>query len=373
MGRRFHIATIFGIAIRLDLSWLLIVVLLTWSLAFAFSRDYPYLGWASRIAMGLTASVLLFVSVLAHELSHAVVALRHGISIRGITLFIFGGAAEMADEPPDAAAELKVALAGPAMSLALALGFLGLFSLGLGWVPPPLLGVVKYLALMNGILVAFNLVPGFPLDGGRVLRAALWGIWGNLRLATRTASAVGSGFGALIMLCGFLYVFPIGNVVGGIWYVFIGLFLRNAARVSYQQVLLRDWLRGLKARDLMQTGVVSISPETPLKEIVDELLLTTGNSEFPVVSGSRFVGMVGLKEIRSVPRRQWPYKTAGEVMKGDSERLSVSSDESAARLLSMVTHEEVVIPVLDEETLVGVVTGREMMRRLRLQIQLSRG
>ena len=230
IGRSFRVATIFGIPIKVDLSWLVIVVLLTATMAAAFSRDHPSLGWPSWFLMGLASAMLLFGSVLAHELSHALVALREGIGIRGITLFIFGGAAEMIEEPPNAKAELKVAVAGPAMSLALAVGFGSLYSVGLGWFHESVLGVVKYLALMNAILVAFNLVPGFPLDGGRVLRAVLWGIWGNLRYATRTASVVGSGFGVLIMLLGLVYVLPFGNLIGGIWYLFIGFFLRNAAR-----------------------------------------------------------------------------------------------------------------------------------------------
>jgi Zn-dependent protease len=315
IGRSFRVATILGIPVKVDVSWLVIVVLLTTTLAAAFSQEQPGLGWPTWLLMGFSASMLLFGSVLAHELSHAVVALRQGITIRGITLFIFGGAAEMVDEPPHARAELKVALAGPAMSLALAVGFGTVYSIGLGWFPESSLGVLWKLALMNGILVAFNLVPGFPLDGGRVLRAVLWGIWGDLRYATRTASVVGSGFGVLIMLLGLVYVLPFGNLIGGIWYLFIGLFLRNAARASYQQVLVKDVLRGVKAKDLMNREVISVSPEATLEEIVDRVLLPTGLANLPVVEGATLVGLLGLREIRGVDRSRWSQVRANEIMR----------------------------------------------------------
>ncbi|HLE21105.1 MAG TPA: site-2 protease family protein, partial [Vicinamibacteria bacterium] len=239
IGRSFRVASIFGIPIKVDVSWVVILFLLTATFAVNFSREHPSLGWPTWLSMGFALAGLLFGSVLAHELSHALIALREGISIRGITLFIFGGAAEMVDEPPHARAELKVALAGPVMSIALAIGFGGLYSVGLGWFPPAILGVVGHLAFMNGVLAAFNLVPGFPLDGGRVLRAVLWGIWGDLRFATRTASALGSGFGVLIILLGLVYILRYENLIGAVWYLFIGLFLRSAARASYQQILLR--------------------------------------------------------------------------------------------------------------------------------------
>jgi len=205
IGRGFLLGTVFGVPIRIDYSWLIIAALLTWSLSNAVGQEYPYLGQMSRILLGLSGALLLFGSVLAHELSHAVVALKNGVRIRGITLFIFGGAAEMIDEPETARSELAIAVAGPAMSLALALVFGALHYAGLGLAPLPLVDLADLLKRMNLLLVAFNLVPGFPLDGGRVLRAMLWGIWGKLSPATRAAAQVGSLFGALLVAGG-----PIG-------------------------------------------------------------------------------------------------------------------------------------------------------------------
>jgi CBS domain-containing protein len=276
----------------------------------------------------------------------------------------------LGDEPPNASAELNVALAGPAMSLALALLFFGIYSFGLGAVPSPIRGIAVHLARMNLILAIFNIIPGFPLDGGRVLRALLWGIWGDLRMATRTASALGSGFGSLIIFLGLLYVFPFGNLIGGVWFVFIGLFLRSAARASYQQILIRECLKGVKVGDVMDFHAVTVAASTRLEDIVHRIMLTSGLTEFPVVEGTRFLGMVGLREIRSVDRATWGHVTAGEVMESDISRNTVSSADEASRLLSRMTADEAMIPVVDGGNLVGVIHPRELMKRLRLRMEL---
>lgn len=372
IGRSFRVASIFGIPIKVDLSWVIVLFLLTSTFALNFSHEHSGLGWPTWFMMGLALTALLFGSVLAHELSHAVIALREGISIRGITLFIFGGAAEMADEPPHAGAELKVALAGPVMSVALAIGFAGLYAVGLGWFPPSVLGVVGHLAFMNGVLAAFNLVPGFPLDGGRVLRALLWGIWGDLRLATRTASVLGSGFGLLIMLLGLVYLLRYDNIIGAVWYLFIGVFLRRAARAGYQQVLLRDLLKGVKAGEVMSRQVVAVSSESTLDEIVSQVILPTGLVELPVVDGTRLVGQLGLAEIRSIDRARWKEVLAKEVMRADVLPLAVSPEDDATRLLSMAVRDDALIPVLDGERFVGVVTRLDLLRRLKLMMELPR-
>ncbi|HEX9726651.1 MAG TPA: site-2 protease family protein [Vicinamibacteria bacterium] len=372
IGQSFRVASIFGIPIKVDLSWVLVLFLLTSTFALNFSREHPGLGWSTWVTMGFALSALLFASVLAHELSHAVVAIREGISIRGITLFIFGGAAEMVDEPPHAGAELKVALAGPAMSVSLAIVFAGVYSIGLGWFPASVLGVVGHLAFMNGVLAAFNLVPGFPLDGGRVLRAALWGIWGDLRFATRTASVLGSGFGLLIMLLGLVYLVRFGNLIGAVWYLFIGVFLRRAARASYQQVLLRDLLKGVKAGDVMNRAVVAVSSESTLDEIVSQVILPSGLVKLPVVDGTRLVGQLGLAEIRSIDRARWKDVRAKDVMRSDGMPPAVSPQDEATRLLSMAVRDDALIPVVDGERFVGVVTRLDLLRRLKLMMELPR-
>lgn len=374
MGRPFRVARVLGIPIKVDISWLFVVLLLTASMALAYSRDFPYLGWGSRVSLGLVASLALFGSVLAHELAHAVVAIRYGIPIRGIVLFIFGGAAELGDEPPSAVAELNVAMAGPLMSLALAMGFTGLYTAGTGNLPASIMEVTKYLAFMNGILVAFNLVPGFPLDGGRVLRAVLWGIWGDLRLATRTASVVGSGFGLLIIFLGFLSIFLFEQLVGGIWYIFIGMFLRNAARGSYQHTLIKESMKGIKVRDVMDEDVVTVKPFVVLDDFVHSVMLTSGLTEVPVVDGASLRGFIGLKEVKTIDRARWRYVTVAEVMRPyNSEKAprSVSPDEEASRLFILAAGGEMLIPVVDGGGFVGVVSTQDLLRRIQLRVELK--
>ena len=277
IGRGIRIGAILGIPIRVDYSWTIIAVLLTAGMAVGLGQSFPYLGLSSRLLLGLSACLLLFASVLAHELSHAVIALRHDVGIRSITLFIFGGAAEMVEEPRSARAELSIAIAGPIMSGVLAALFGTFYGIFLGLLPPPFVDVMLRLAIWNVVLVAFNIVPGFPLDGGRVLRAALWGIWGQLAPATRVASAVGSFFGALVMFLGLMFVFVFDNLIGGVWFFLIGMFLRYAARSSYRQVLLRQALEGVTARDLMTSDVPCVPPGMTLDAVVDEVILPRGS------------------------------------------------------------------------------------------------
>ena len=374
IGRPFRVARIFGIPIKVDISWLFIVFLLTSSMALVYAREFPYLGWGARVALGLLASLGLFGSVLAHELAHALVAIRFGIPIRGIILFIFGGAAELANEPPNAAAELNIAIAGPAMSFALAIGLAGVYSAGLGRLPASIMEVTKYLAYMNGILVAFNLVPGFPLDGGRVLRAVLWGIWEDLRLATRTASAVGSGFGLLVIFLGFISVFLFDHLVGGIWYVFIGMFLRNAARSSYQHTLIKESMKGIRVRDVLDEEVITVTPFIVLDDLVHRVMLTSGATELPVVDGASLRGLIGLREVKKIERARWGHVTVAEAMRPyDSEiaQGSVSPDDEASRLLVLAASGEALIPVVDDRGFVGVVSTQDLLRRIKLQMELK--
>lgn len=371
-GRGIRIGTIFGIPIRIDYSWLVIVLLLTASLSAGFGQSFPYLSLLPRLALGLTASMLLFGSVLLHELSHAVVALRHGVGIRGITLFIFGGAAEMMDEPNNATAELRIAIAGPIMSLALAVAGWGIYTAGLGRAPLPLVDMVGILARMNLMLVAFNIVPGFPLDGGRVLRAALWGLWGSLSAATRVASGVGSFFGTMVIVMGFLWIFAYDNFVGGLWFVLIGFFLRSAARTSYQQLLLRQAVEGVKARDLMSLQLIWVSPDMPVVEAVDEIMLPRGLSEVPVTDNGRLLGELSLARLRAIDRSGWEKLYVADVMSRESLTQSVSPEEEALKVLMLLGQTERFLPVVERGELVGVVSRKEALRRLQLRLTFGR-
>ena len=370
-GRGFLLGSVFGVPIRIDYSWLIIAGLLTASLSLVFGQEYPYLGLIPRILLGIFGALLLFGSVLAHELSHAVVAVRNRVGIRGITLFIFGGAAEMIDEPETARAELEIAIAGPVMSLCLALVFGVLHDVGLGALPLPLVDLADRLKWMNLLLVAFNLVPGFPLDGGRVLRALLWGIWGKLAPATRAAAQVGSLFGALLVALGLASVLFYGNLLGGIWFVLIGLFLRNAAGASYQQISVRRALDGVRARDVMTRDVAAVSPEMTLEEVVEKVIYPKGVSEIPVISAGKLAGMLRLETIRSRDRSSWGRLTAFDLMSRDAVDEAISPDEDALRVLSLLGSDDRMLAVVEEGALLGVVTRRDLLRRLQIRLELG--
>jgi Zn-dependent protease/predicted transcriptional regulator len=370
IGRGLLLGNVLGIPIRVDYSWILIALLVTASMAIGFGQDFPYLGAPALVSLGLTASMILFASVLAHELSHAVVARRNRVAIRGITLFVFGGAAEMIDEPPNAGAELRIAAAGPAMSLFLSALFFGLYRAGLGNVPLPFVALAETLAGLNLVLVAFNLVPGFPLDGGRVLRALLWGTWGTLPAATRVAAAVGSFFGGLVILMGVAWIVGYDSYIGGLWFIVIGIFLRNAAGTSYQQLLVRRALEGVHARDLMIRDVTVVPQEMSLAEAVDNLILPTGLSELPVVDHGRLVGMLQLATIRARESSTWATLTAGDVMSREVLAEAVSPDDDAVKVLATLGSEERMLPVVDGGILLGVVTRQDVLRRLQIRLEL---
>jgi len=371
IGRGVRLGTVFGIPIRLDYSWGIIALLLTAGMAVSLAQSHPYLGLGARVFLGLSASVLLFASVLAHELSHAVVALRHGVGIRSITLFVFGGAAEMMKEPPSADSELKIAAAGPLMSLALGAAFGGFYWLGTGVLPPPFNTILLRLTIWNVVLVAFNIVPGFPLDGGRVLRAALWGIWGTLPAATRVASGVGSFFGGLVMFFGMVWILFSDNLIGGLWFIFIGLFLRYAARASYKQLLVREALEGIRAKDLMTVirDGDSVSPGMSLAAVVDEVVLPRGVKEVPVVDGGVFIGMLSLQSLEGPWVADMERLTVGDVMPRVVESREVSPDESAADVLSRFGAENRRLPVVRDGVLVGVLSRDDALRRLSLALE----
>jgi len=250
-GRSVSLFKLFGFEIKVDISWLILAALVTWSLASGlFPEYYKHLPVASYWWMGATGTVGLFLSIIFHELSHSLIARRYGISIKGITLFIFGGVAEMEDDPPNSKAEFLTAIVGPLSSflIGVVLFLIKLWGEISGW-PVTVTGVLSYLAWLNIVLAAFNLLPAFPLDGGRMLRSALWSWKKDLRWATNIAANVGSGLGLMLVIGGIVSIF-MGNVIGGLWWFMIGLFVRSAAQRSYQQLLARNLFHPEKRMEL---------------------------------------------------------------------------------------------------------------------------
>jgi Zn-dependent protease len=302
-GKRIPLFKLFGFRVNVDLSWLVLAVLVSWSLAKGLFPHY-YKGFSNEIYwwMGIVGAVGLFVSIIFHEFCHSLVARRFGLPMKEIMLFIFGGVAEMESQPESPKVEFLMAIAGPISSVFLGaiLYLIHLAGQNIGW-PKPLNGVLQYLMVINFILAGFNLLPAFPLDGGRVLRSILWSIKGNLRWATRVASGLGSAFGVFLIVFGFLN-FITGNFIGGIWYFLIGIFIRQASQMSYSQLVMRKTLAGEEIRRFMKTEPISVSPSLTVEQLVNDYFYKYHYKMFPVSNGEGLVGCVGLKQVKEMPR-----------------------------------------------------------------------
>jgi len=324
--------------------------------------------------MAVLGAAGLFMSIILHELGHSLVARRFGLQIKSITLFVFGGVADMENEPSSARAELLMALAGPATSIALSLVFLGAaFAVGRGGGVSLLQGLFRYLAGLNGLLAAFNLLPAFPLDGGRVLRAAFWAWRGNLRWATRFASGVGGAFGIFLIALGVLSLFS-GNVLGGFWWILIGMFMRSASQSSYQHLLIRRALEGENLRRFMRTDVVTVPRYISLRELVDDYVYKYHYKMFPVVEGDTVLGCVSTRNIRTVEREAWDGTPVGEIMERSCEANSISPDEDPMQALSRMSQTgNSRLLVLEGDKLAGIITLKDILNFLSLKMDLEEG
>jgi Zn-dependent protease/predicted transcriptional regulator len=364
---------IFGIPISLNYSWFIIFALIAWTLSTGyFPQVRPYLSTSTYWIAGLISTALLFVSVLIHELSHSLVALAHGLTIRGITLFIFGGVAQIAEEPEDAKTELKMAAAGPLTSFVLAIIFFGLSRLARAISPVSITATIFfYLFLINLILALFNLIPGFPLDGGRILRAYLWKKSGDQERATRTATNVGRWFGNILIFFGFVNLLW-GRFLNGAWLILIGIFLRQAAAEAYQLANLLHLVAGVKVREAMNKNVVSIPSQLTLDYVVQDYFLRYRYSCFPVVAGGELIGTITVDDVKEVPRRLWGARTASEVMKTLPGELTVSPEDDVADSFKKMLYSRVkTIPVVDDGRLIGIITRGDILKLFYLKKNLE--
>ena len=363
----------FGIPVEINISWFIIFALVSWSLvSLYFPTNYPDLSVASYWIMGLVAALLLFASVVLHELGHSYVAKTHGVPIRRITLFLFGGVSQLGKESSDPATEIKIAIAGPAVSFVLMVLFFLMYAIagrqasGQGFAP-----VLKYLAYVNGILGVFNLIPGFPLDGGRLLRATIWRVTGNLQRSTYIASRVGGIVGIAFIAIGFLSVFR-GGFIFGLWMVLIGFFLRQAAEASYFQVVIDGALKGMKVEDVMKSEVVTVSDDLSVQDLVDSYFFRYHYDCFPVAEEGRLTGLVTLNDIRNIPRAKWQVTSVGDVMQKDLARLSVTGEEDLSTVLKRIIRDRCGrLPVVDGERVIGIITRKDIMEALRVLSDLS--
>ncbi len=366
MAGSLRVGKIAGINIDINWSWLIILVLLTVSLATGW---YPviYRGWsvAAYWIAGLLSAVLLFVSVLVHELAHSLVARSRGVPVKSITLFIFGGVSNIESEPPSAGTEFLIAIVGPVTSLVI--GVIAFFVGGaLLPVAAFLAAILSYLGVTNLLLGAFNLIPGFPLDGGRVLRSILWGATGSMRTATRWASGIGEVIAVLFILFGVFQLFLIpGGFLNGIWFAFIGWFLWQAARTANTQVALQSLLRGVTVADVMSRAPVMAPADLTLRQFVDAYVLAQGlRSALVVDSGSgQLQGLITLADLRQIPQERWGQEPVGQVMTPLARLHTVAPGQSLNDALPLMAQNDVnQLPVVENGRVVGVVMRDRVMQ-----------
>jgi len=382
-----RLGSIRGIEIAADASLLIIFLLILFSLATAIFPAWhpewsPGLSWLTALG----AAVLFCVSVLVHELSHALVGRAHNVQIRRITLFMFGGIAHMEGEPPSWRAELSMAIVGPITSLVLGFIFLGLVGVISGPLNinpdnlrdtlaalSPLATLLLWLGPVNIGLGLFNLVPGFPLDGGRVLRALMWGLTGNLQLATRWASTAGQIFAWLLMSAGILMILGLrvpllgAGFVNGVWLAFVGWYLNNAALMSYQQLLFRNALEHVPVRRLMQTRFVRIDPQMTVSTLVNEYVMASGQRAFPVEAQGKLVGMVSLRDVQKRARADWENVTVGDIMTPTAKLQTIPPDQDAIEALTTLGRLDLSqLPVVQNGEILGLLRREDILKWLSL-------
>lgn len=369
-----NLGKVHGIEIAVNWSWLIIFVLLTWSLAvFFFPSLYPFWSVATYWIAGAVSAVLLFVSVLAHELSHSLVAEAEGIPVKSITLFVFGGVSSIEREPPTAKDEFLMAAAGPAMSLVIGIVAFIVFRALVGVIPSPIEGVIFALALYNVILGLFNLVPGFPLDGGRIFRAIVWAITGSFMEATTIASIVGQVF-AFILIFGGLFLAITGDFLSGIWLVFIGWFLNSAAVASRHQAEITTVLRGVPVRSVMTSHPADVPAQTSVADFVEHYVLGRNLRALPVVADNtgQLAGLVTLKEARSVPRGQWDTTAVSQIMLPASHLTTATPSEPLTQALREMSVKDLnQLPVVEQGQLVGMLSRSNIIHYLRVREELQ--
>ncbi len=358
---RLRLFRLFGFEVAVDPSWIIIALLVTWSLAEGyFPEAHPGSSAGAYWLMGVAGAVGLFASIVFHEFWHSLVARRYGLPMKGITLFLFGGVAHMSEEPRNAKTEFLMAAAGPLASIALGAVFYVAYVV-LRPAGGALPQILVYLAVINWILAAFNLLPAFPLDGGRMLRSILW--WGkkDLDWATRTATSIGVGFGWVLIGLGLLHVAS-GNYLGGIWYALIGMFLSAAARAQARRQKARSNFQSRKVSDLMTDNPVSLQAEDTVRETMDRRLLQQDFKFYPVIKDGRLAGCVSTKNLKQTPREQWDATTVMDRAESCRPANAVSPDASAAEALQTMQENNLRrLLVVQDGELAGVVTLRDLM------------
>jgi len=374
VGGSYRLLRVFGIDILVHWSWLVIFVLLTWLLAEEFFRD-QYEDWtgSERWAAAVVSSLAFFTSILLHELAHSLVAKREGLPVKSITLFIFGGVSALGSEPETPGQEFRVAIVGPLVSFILA-GAFGVAALiahlsDVGGSPPA--AVALYLAIVNGAVGVFNMLPGYPLDGGRILRAVLWARGRNLLIATRRASLAGT-FIAFGLIAFGVFSILTRDFISGVWFIVIGWFLRNVSEASYQQQLFRNTLEGTKVGQLINRSFSAASPDMNLNTLVQEYMLARSQRSVPIVVGMELLGLVTMRDLKRVPRDEWETTSVFRAMTPREKLHQVDAREEITLALEIMAKENVnQLPVLESGRFVGFITRADVMRLMQVRSELG--
>ena len=385
MRGSWRVGRIAGIEIGIHYTWLLALIIFTWLVGQGFTVTYP--GWQSYLywIAGFLATFTLFIAVLIHELAHSLVARARGLAVSSITLFILGGVSNLTEEPEKPGVEFTMAIAGPLASLVLGIVFWLLwYAITKTWVLPVFsvnvpankqtlaLAIIGFLAYANIALTIFNLLPGFPLDGGRVFRSILWGATGNLKKATNIATIVGRIFGWVFIALGvWIALFVAGGLVNGIWFIFIGWFLNSAADNSRREATLREHLTGVRVEQVMQKDIESVHPDTKVAELIQMIFVQEHKRAIPVTEGDNLVGIVTVSDIKNLPQEKWQTTPAEQIM-NKGTLYTVKPEDDLGRVMKLIAeHDLNQIPVMSQLTLVGMITRADVINYLHLSQELN--
>ena len=369
-----NIGKVMGIPVKIHYTLWLVLLLIAWSLADGYMpAHYPGLGIATYWTIGIVSAIILFVSVFLHELSHSYIAKKNGLPIARITLFFFGGVSEMAEEPRDPSLEVRMAAAGPLTSFAIAIVLGGLWYLTALSGPAtaansltPVIATLYYAALLNGVLGAFNLIPAFPLDGGRVLRGSLWKSSKNLLSATANATRVSEAIFLIMIFVGLYFFFVFGDFIDGLWIIFLGWFIRSGAETSLRQTRLTESLAGLRVGDIMTKDLLSVSPDASVQQLVTDYFLVHPHGGYPVISNGKLLGVVTMSSVRSIPREKRELERVSQAMVPFERTVTVSPTTSAVDALQMMAKNSVGrLIVMDGDKMAGILTRGDLMKAMR--------